>query len=343
MSYNRDVPAPTSELAPWEFAGLLLTYACNARCAFCYVAAGPQHRDTLETATALALWRSLDELAAAHGKTMRVHLTGGEPFLDWVRLVALVRAARDAGLTPVEKIETNAFWATDENLTRARLELLAALGVGKLVVSTDVFHQEFVPLECVRRCVEIGRRVLGRGRVVVRRWDFPRHPVDVRGMSAAQRSAAFRQALGRYADRLTGRAAAVLAPLLPGQAAEMFRGLDCADEVLRSRHVHIDSYGHIFPGTCLGVILGRAAVGGSSVAEVWRARAQDWREHPVVAALVAGGSYELLQRAREYGYRELDAGYASKCHLCSHVRHFLFQRGEWPEYLGPQECYCATP
>src|SRR5512147_1593336 len=93
-------------LAPWEFAGLLLTYACNARCAFCYVAAGPHRRDALDLTMALALWRGLDQLAAAHGKSMRVHLTGGEPFLDWVRLAALVRAARDAGLSPVEKIET---------------------------------------------------------------------------------------------------------------------------------------------------------------------------------------------------------------------------------------------
>ncbi len=343
--YNLDVPqeAVVRELAPWEFAGLLLTYACNARCAFCYVSADPQHRDALDTTTALALWRSLDELAAAHGKTMRVHLTGGEPFLDWVCLVSLVRAARDAGLTPVEKIETNAFWATDDNLTRARIELLAALGVGKLAVSTDVFHQEFVPLERVRRCVEIGRRVLGRGRVIVRRWDFLRHPVDVRGMSPVQRAQAFRQALERHQERLTGRAAALLASLLPGQPAEAFRGLDCASEVLSSRHVHIDSYGHIFPGTCMGIILGRATVTGPSVAEVWKALARDWREHPVVAALVAGGSYELLQHAQECGYRALGTGYASKCHLCSHVRDFLFRRGQWPAYIGPTACYCATP
>jgi hypothetical protein len=334
------VARPTDEnaLAPWEFAGLLLTYACNARCAFCYVSGGPEHDDRLDVTTALELWRSLDELAVAHGKTMRVHLTGGEPFLDWVGLASILRAARDASLTPAEKIETNAFWATDDGLTRARLELLAALGLGRLVVSTDVFHQEYVPLECVRRCVDIGRRVLGRAHVVVRRWDGLRHPVAARGMSPAERTAAFRQALARYKERLTGRAAALLAPLLPGQPAEAFCGQNCADEVLRSRHVHIDSYGHIFPGTCMGIILGRAT-GGTTVVDVWRAIALHWRAHPVVSALVASGSYELLLRARERGYHARSAGYASKCHLCTHVRQFLFERGQWPEHIGPAECY----
>lgn len=325
-------------LAAWEFAGLLLTYWCNARCALCYVSAGPTHSGYMSVAAALDVWRSLDQLAAACGKTMRIHLSGGEPFHDWVRLAAIVRAARDAGLTPLEKVETNAFWATDDGLTRSRLELLAALGMEKLVVSTDVFHQEFVPIERVRRCVEIGRAVLGPRRVVVRRWGFLRSPVDVRCLSSTARDDAFRHALLRHKERLTGRAARELARLLPCLPAETFRGQSCAKEVLQSRHVHVDLYGNVFPGTCMGIVLGRAA-DGSTVADVWQSLARSWQQHPVVAAVVAGGSYELLQRARPFGYRELRSGYAGKCHLCAHVRQLLCERGVWPEFIGPAECY----
>jgi hypothetical protein len=332
----RDAPVPP--LAVWEFAGLLLTYGCNARCAFCYVCAGPERDASMSVDSALALWRSLDELAAGQGKTMRIHLSGGEPFRDWMRLVSIVRAARDAGLTPLEKVETNAFWATEDGLTRARLELLDALGMGKLVVSTDVFHQEYVPLECVQRCVQIGRQVLGRDRVSVRRWGFLQHPVDTGQLSPAQKEDAFRQALLRYKDRLTGRAAMRLARLLPGQPAEAFRGQSCVQEMLQGRHVHIDPYGHIFPGTCAGIILGQAG-SGSHVADIWRALAVNWSQHPVVEAVVAGGSYELLQRAIPLGYQELPGGYASKCHLCTHVRHFLCTHGLWPEFVGPPACY----
>jgi hypothetical protein len=332
-------PDAGAELAVWEFAGLLLTYWCNARCAFCYLNCGPDRGGEMCVETALALWRSLDELAAAHGKTMRIHLSGGEPFQDWVRLVSIVRAAREAGLTLVDKVETNAFWATDDGVTRSRLELLDALGVRRLVVSTDVFHQEFVPPERVRRCVEIGRAVFGPGRVIVRWWDFLQNPVETGRLDSAERARAFRAALARHKDRLAGRAAEQLAPLLPSQPAGAFAGLNCVQEVLQSRHVHVDPYGHIFPGTCAGIILGRA--GERTVADTWHELGAHWREHPVVAAVVAGGSDELLRRAKAFGYEERPSGYASKCHLCAHVRRFLFERGVWPEFIGPGECYAT--
>lgn len=323
--------------ASWEYAGLLLTYWCNARCAFCYVYSGPDRTGHMSIETAVALWRGLEQHAAAHGKTMRVHLSGGEPFGDWPRLAGVLRAARDAGLAPAEKIETNAFWATDDDLTRARLELLRAFGVGRLVVSTDVYHQEFVPFDRVARCVRVARAVLGRGRVRVRWPDFLRQPLDLRQMPTADKHAAYRAALRRHRDRLTGRAADVVAPLLPGSPAASFRGSNCARAVLQSRHVHIDGYGHVFPGVCSGVILGKA--GTKTIDELWNNLASTWRENPVLNALIVGGSYELLQHAKSFGYKELPQGYADRCHLCTHVRQYLFDQGIWPDLIGPAECY----
>jgi hypothetical protein len=335
----------------------MVTYWCNARCAFCYVYSAPDRGGSLEIADAVALWRGLDELAAAAGKTMRIHLAGGEPFGDWPRLVCIIRAARDAGLTRLEKVETNAFWASDDDLTRARLELLDALGMEKLVVSSDVYHQEYVPFDNVRRCVETARRVLGRGRVRVRWWDFYNDPTSLRGASEPEKAAAYEAAFRRHGERLTGRAAQRLAALLPRQPAAHYAGENCAAEVLQGRHVHIDPYGNVFPGTCSGIILGNALrpteAGGASstpearaarpgIAAVWDALVHDWPRHPVVSAVVAGGSHELMRRAMALGYRELPGGYAGKCHLCTHVRQFLVERGHWPEFVGPAECYAAS-
>ena len=324
-------------LAVWEFAGLLLTYWCNAKCAFCYVHSAPDRGGEMSISTAVELWRGLDELAADNGKSMRIHLAGGEPFGDWSRLAGVIRAARDAGLSPLEKIETNAFWATDDDLTRTRLELLDALGMDKLIVSADVFHQEFVPFDRVRRCVEQARRVLGRGRLIVRWWDFFQKPIDVRRADPAEKQRQYVAALAHHQDRLTGRAGDQLAPLLPRHAAEHFRRNNCVVPVLGSKHVHIDAYGHIFPGVCNGIILGRAAE--RSVGDVWRDLADNWRKNPVVDAVVAGGSHELTRRAQGFGYEELPGGYADKCHLCTHVRQFLVDRNIWPEFVGPPECY----
>ncbi len=335
-------PEATLQPAVWEFAGLLLTYWCNSRCAICYLSCGPDRGGRLELDHALRLWRGLDQLATNHGKTMRIHLAGGEPFGDWGRLVSIIRAARDAGLTPLEKVETNAHWAASAGLTRARLELLDALGMEKLIVSTDVYHQEFVPFERVRLCVETARQVLGRGRVLVRWWDF----YNAGGTSTdpantpADRELLYRAALERHRDRLAGRAAQQLAHLLPCQPPEAYADQNCVNEVLHSRHVHIDPYGNIFPGTCGGIILCRLAPTDlHEIADLWKNFATNWRANPVVDAVVTGGSYELYQRVRTLGYEPLPGGYANKCHLCAHLRQFLVQRNLWPAHVGPPECY----
>jgi len=337
MSTSPDQPLADDQLALWEFAGLLTTYWCNAACEFCYVYSSPRLGGRLEPDLALSIWSSLHELAARHGHTMRIHLAGGEPFGDWPHLLSLVSRARRAGLPPVEKIETNAFWATSDGLTRSRLEQLAALGVERLVVSCDVYHQQFVPFERVRRCVEIARQVLCRGRVRVRWWDFYNQPLDPRPLSAAQRRAAFAAAMARHRDRLTGRAAERLADLLELHPPEAFAQQNCVSAVLHSRHVHIDPYGHVFPGVCSGIILGNAA--RHPPADLWHHLAANWRDHPIVSAVVTGGSYALMQLALRHGYQPRPAGYADKCHLCHHVRSFLFERGRLREWLGPGECY----
>jgi hypothetical protein len=251
--------------------------------------------------------------------------------------LAVLEAARRAGLTPPDNVETNAFWATDDELTRSRLEQLDQLGLRLLVVSADVYHQEFVPLERVRRCVETARAVLGPNRVRVRWWDFYNDPLDLTSASAAEKRRAFDAALHRHQDRLTGRAALQLAQFLPRHRTAHFCGENCAKAILGSRHVHIDGYGNIFPGVCSGIILGNAAT--QTVSEVWHDVPCRWPGNPVVCALVNGGSYELMRRAEAFGFQESPEGYANKCHLCSSVRQFLFERGVWPELLGPAECY----
>ena len=318
----------------------MLSYWCNARCAFCYLCCGPDASQWVDPADAVRWWQELDELARRQGKTVKIHLTGGEPFGNWPVLLEVASRAHERGLTAgggFQKVETNAYWATDPGIVQERLAALDRLGMQKLVVSTDPFHQMFVAPECVRTCVETARQVLGPERVQVRWLDWYENMQDLRHAPASQTDELFREAMIRHRERLTGRAACELAPLLPGVALDSFVGQSCERAILGSRHVHIDPHGNVLAGTCAGILLGNAR--DRSLHAIWAGVEEQCGTIPLLNGLIEGGPHALLRYAKPLGFEPRPAGYASKCHLCSHVRQFLFGNGQFPNALGPGECY----
>jgi hypothetical protein len=160
------------------------------------------------------------------------------------------------------------------------------------------------------------------------------------GMGPGERAAAFREALAQRGERLLGRAAAELASLLISRDYECFAEMKCSRSLLGARHVHIDGAGHVFPGTCVGIVVGNLRTGvHRSMEEMWRHF--DYREHPIMSVLVEKGPVGLLGLAQESGY-EVRPGYASGCHLCYEVRRFLYGTGRYRAQLGPGACYGVT-
>jgi len=292
---------------------------------------------------AVTFWRQLDRVAAREGRRIRIHLTGGEPFGQWENLVAILRAALRADLPPPQKVETNAYWALDDEQTRDRLTVLRDLGVVRLDVSTDVFHAEFVPIECVRRCVRIAGEVFGHAGVRVRWEDFglDDHPTRIQDMNATDREGAFRDALRRRPERMTGRAAMEVAHLLPPRPVEDFVGQTCVAELLKSKHVHVGPEGDVFPGVCSGILLGNART--EPMDRMWCRLEEHWQDQPILARLIEEGPVALYRLALQHGYEPIARGYAHKCHLCTHVRRYLFQTGVWTGHLGPAALYPPDP
>lgn len=317
----------------WSFAGLMLTYECEARCASCYVCGAPGRPGRMGVDEALAAWRGLID-ACPHG--CRVHLTGGEPFSDWPALIRLCRRAAELGLAPLQKVETNAAWAADEPLVRDRLCALDEAGMGMLAISADPYHQQFIPIERARLAARIATDVLGADRVRVRWADWLADGFDTCGMDDSQRAALFVHYAAAGRDRLSGRAAHMLAPHLPLRAAEAFAESTCREPLLRSRHVHVDPRGRIMPGTCAGIVLGR--LGRDTVADLWRRLDADHADRPVVGTLARAGPVGLMRLARRAGFRAA-AGYAEKCHLCWDVRRFFVSGGMHHDELGPAWLY----
>jgi len=325
----------TPRLMPLEAAGLLITNWCPARCRHCYVCSGPERSEWMPVEPAAGHLAALARLGVpAPG----IHIGGGEPFGDAERLLAIVHAARDAGLAGVGYVETNAFWATSEAAARRHLAELRNAGMMQIAISADPYHQEFVPPERVRLLHVAARDVLGPGGVRARRWTWLQEPENVASMPEAGRQALFAAFLRRYPERMTGRAADCLAPLAARTPIDALPDDDCRSALLESRHVHVDPDGWVYPGTCAGIVFGRATA-DVPLDEVLAA----WRPHgsPVIAQLVAGGPKRLLAQAAEGGFRPDAGGYAGPCHLCWAVRRHLVERGAGGDDLKPEWLYAA--
>jgi hypothetical protein len=136
---------------------------------------------------------------------------------------------------------------------------------------------------------------------------------------------------------MLGRAAAELSSLVISRNYEDFADVGCSRSLIGSRHVHIDGAGHVFPGTCVGIVVGNLQTGAyGSIVEMWRHF--DYREHPIISVLVEKGPVGLLGVSKALGYKER-SGYASGCHLCYEIRRFLYGTGCYGAYLGPGVCY----
>jgi organic radical activating enzyme len=330
-AYNRGLSRAERKFKLWRSAGLLLTYQCNAACEFCYYHCSPAKGGLMPVETCLAAWRSLKALA---GDATRVHFTGGEPFLYWDHLVEILRKAAEQGLGPVDLVETNGFWATDSRLIADRLATLTSLGVQRLKISVDPFHQEYVEVEPVNRLATLAVETLGPDRVQVRWEEYLDEPVDIRRLSQAERDRAYILAYHEYPFRFTGRAAGHPAHLLASKPARAFAHMSCLAGFLGAKGVHIDPYGNVFSGTCSGILLGN--IDQAPLEEIWKAFHP--RSDGPIGLLCERGPCALLEEAKPLGYEELPA-YAGKCHLCTHVRQFLVENGIQRFALGPADCY----
>jgi MoaA/NifB/PqqE/SkfB family radical SAM enzyme len=319
-------------LSKWKSAGIVLTYRCNAACADCYVNSSPRKRALLPVEDLREYLRELKRLGVTGA---RIHFGGGEPFFHYAHLIECFEAARDAGMLPLGKLETNAFWCKNDELARERLTEIKNFGIVHLHVSTDVFHQEFIPIENARTAVRIAREVLGEERVRVGFREFLDDPIDVGALTEEEKTEAHRDDLKRHPWRIVGRAVKTLSHLVERHPKEAFVGDDCARKILKRRSIHIDPYGNVFPSTCSGIIIGNAKKQPlSEILETFEVR-----EHPLVKTLVEHGPVPLLEEAIQNGFVDEGGGYATKCHLCFAARAFFWEKGLHPDEVGPAEIY----
>jgi hypothetical protein len=279
--------------------GILLWNQCNIKCAHCAVDSGPRERPVMDDTQIL---RSID--AAFHDDDHpSIGFSGGEVLMHPDRLCGFLSYASSRGART--SITTNAFWArTVEGAVEVIRRLMAA-GLNRMVVSTDQFHQEFIPeiravnaiLACKRLHLEVelqwvsarGRRRLaqflaehGDAVLNINCREIPCHPVG-------------RAACIPEADLL-------LQPGLP-------------DGKCPAAVISIAADGRVIPCCNTAGHLPTLQVGrvDQDLVELDGRNQRD----PVMVVLRLFGPKRLAEAAVTRGaYHSREAGYVDQCHLC---------------------------
>ena len=129
-----------------EFA---ITDACSGRCKHCSCgecmpAGGSVDADAATTAVKLLADRFTVE---------SVMTFGGEPLLYADTVCKIHATARERGI-PKRQIITNGYFSNDGHKIEKVAEALCVSGVNDILLSVDVFHQEYIPLEPVMQFAE---------------------------------------------------------------------------------------------------------------------------------------------------------------------------------------------
>jgi organic radical activating enzyme len=135
--------------------GLVITAQCNAACMHCSKSYGPDRTEALSQDEIIRL---MDEAAAIDdGQPLCFDITGGEPFLKFDRLVAIVKHGGSLGAEI--SCMSNAFWARNDEIATRKLTVLKDSGLRSLGVSASRFHEQFVPLHRVQRALKIAMQL----------------------------------------------------------------------------------------------------------------------------------------------------------------------------------------
>ena len=131
--------------------GVVVTYNCPIECSHCMYECSSLRKEELD----LTLFENILEDIVKNQQFKIISLTGGEPFGNLEYLSKILEKIKRAGL--LSGIITNGYWA--ESLKEAVETLKELPEIDFLSISTDTFHQEFVPIRNIFHAIEACKRL----------------------------------------------------------------------------------------------------------------------------------------------------------------------------------------
>ncbi len=311
------------------FLTFLISYKCTNECKHCALHGSPNQDDiSMELGD---IKRYLEDITTNY-IVDEVGFFGGEPLLNLDLLVSFIEEVKRYDI-PNIGLPTNGYWGKNDTTAKKYALKLKEAGLNTIGFSIDMFHQEFIPLDVVKRAMKAAYEVgieriysitqnLGPGNinnsfneqnkkiteVISNEFEFCQvinSELQVRGRAAKQ--------LIKYYSMNT----------IPSDKCLIFK----------VPMFMIDPNGWVFHQLCHGICIGNAKKNALSKIIM----NFNYRKHPIIGKLVAkGGTNNLLEIAIEKGYKPQN-GYADKCHVCSLARNFL--RPFYPNILEPSNIY----
>jgi MoaA/NifB/PqqE/SkfB family radical SAM enzyme len=298
---------PTASLS---FHALVIetTDRCNARCGMCYQAAGPRGSDlrgdnTLDLATVkriIAEAAELDEVAS------RLHISGGEAFLNYRDTVEAFRYAKAIGYHNIGST-TNGFWATTRDIALARCIELREVGVDYLEVSFDHWHLPHVAPARVKNLL----------------WATRRAGINVILRTLTSRSHHLDDVLGYFSDDDllgvvigNGRVHPVGRGATEVPADDVYYGSGPVGACEPFLNLTISPNGNVYP-CCAGADMTESMSSGNVRRESLGRALQKLRTDRMIRHVIHAGAGTLVPIVNELGFGDrLQPAYNSICHLC---------------------------
>lgn len=132
-----------------EFA---VTYLCNSKCRHCQLGEEEEKKrfpSCIDKTKAVEITRKVGKKYSPKS----VMTFGGEPLLYPEIVCAIHKEAMMVGI-PVRDVITNGFWSRRTDRFQQIATNLVKSGVNNVSISVDCFHQEFIPLEIVKKAAE---------------------------------------------------------------------------------------------------------------------------------------------------------------------------------------------
>lgn len=310
----------------------LLTFRCPSRCKHCSYKAGPERIGYMKLTEAEEYLKELTGTQPL--ETICAH--GGEPFLYFQLLKQIVEKAKKLEV-PQRWVITNGYWAKNQKTAIKKLTELKDAGLTHITFSVDSFHQEYVPLEMVRKGVKAAISI-GFERICVDSHFLVGSNSNNSHDNLTKKALESLEGLdeieiNRYPTGFEGRGtelAKYAEPRSKPPTGKCTLPFWIGGNLESPETIEIDLEGNVT--LCPGICIGNTRV--QSLTAILQN--YDCHTHPILSIIAKEGPIGLLKNAISKGFHRHQK-FIDECHLCYEMRRFLMRH--YPQHLAPADCY----